>query len=448
VVILDRKVERGVLPVVLERMAEEPVIALEGARSVGKSTLLRSIAERHAVEVLDLDDPATRSAVAADPAFHAQGPSPVCIDEYQRVPEILDAIKAELNRDTRPGRFVLTGSTRWNALPRGTQSLTGRLDIVTIRPLCQAELDESSGLVLGLIDGSATLRSHNASTTTRADYIERVVAGGFPLALSRTARGRSRWLANHVRNSLERDVAEISRIRQAARLPELFARLASQTGQLLNMARIAGEVGLEERTTHDYIHLLERLFLIHRLPAWGRTLKARTSAAPKIHLVDSGVAAQVLGLSAERLASVNPTAQTEFGHLLETFAYGEVAAQAAWLDDVRALGHWRTRDGHEVDLIIERSDGGVIGIEVKASGRITDRDFAGLRKLRGLVGDDFVTGVVLHTGQHTYAADEKLHGIPLDRLWEGQVARESILTPPFSFDAGEQMPVDACEQSY
>jgi predicted AAA+ superfamily ATPase len=186
---------------------------------------------------------------------------------------------------------------------------------------------------------------------------------------------------------------------------------------VLNVTRAASDVGMDERTAYDYVHLLERLFLVQRLPAWGRTLRRRTVASPKIHIVDTGVAARLLGLSADRLGRPNPTSLTEFGHLLETFAYGEVAAQGAWLDEVRTIGHWRTREGDEVDIVIEREDGGVIGIEVKAAGQTTAKDFAGLRKLRELTGDDFVVGLVLHLGQRSTRIDDDLHALPLDRLW-------------------------------
>jgi predicted AAA+ superfamily ATPase len=333
------------------------------------------------------------------------------------VPEILDTIKAELNVNNRPGRYVLTGSTRWDSLPRGTQSLTGRLHRIPIRPLSQAELAGTSGLVRGLLGGTAKLRTSAQSSTTRSDYVERVIAGGFPLALARSGVARARWLDDHIANSLERDARDIAKIRQAANLPRLFGRLASQTGQVLNVARAASDTGMDERTAHDYVHLLERLFLVQRLPAWGRTLRRRTSASPKIHVVDTGVAARVLGLSAERLARPSPTSLTEFGHLLETFTYGEIAAQGAWLDGVRTIGHWRTREGDEVDLVVEREDGGVIGIEVKAASQTTARDFAGLRKLRELTGDDFVLGLVLHLGQRSTRIDDQMYSLPLDRLW-------------------------------
>lgn len=416
---LRGEIDRALLAVVHDRMRDEPVIMLEGARAVGKSTLLAQIAAAHDVPVIDLDNDDVMRAAADDPAFTVRGQAPVCIDEYQRVPEVLQAIKAELNRDSRPGRFILTGSSSRDALPPGTQTLTGRLHVLPVRPLSQAELYAKPGLLRAALDGTAEYRIRTQSGTTREDYIAAVIAGGFPLSLSRGPSARDRWLDDHIATSLRRDTLDLANIRRAASLPPLFRQLAAQSAQLLNIAKAADRLDLDVRTAGNYVHLLEQLFLIQRLPAWGRTLRSRVGASPKIHLLDSGVAARALRLSSGRLDSRDPAALSEFGHLLETFVYGEVAAQASWLDGV-TLGHYRTRDGDEVDLVVERGDGRVIAIEVKASGAVHHADLAGLRALRDLLGDRFIAGLALYLGPQTYAAGtsgERIFVLPVDRLW-------------------------------
>lgn len=405
------------MDVVQSRMADEPVIALEGARTVGKSTLLRALAERHGQDTIDLDDLPTREQVRADPSYFVGGEEPVFVDEYQHVPGVLDAIKAELNRNTRPGRFVLAGSTRWDALPRGTQSLTGRLHLIPVQPLAQAELVARPGLISRLVRDDVDLRSRARSTTSRSDYAEHVTAGGLPLALARHGASRSRWFADHISETLQRDTREIAQIRQVAGLPPLLRQLAAQTGQLMNISKAARDSGMDERTANNYVHLLEKLFLVSQLPAWGRTLRSGVNHRPKIHIADSGVTAHLLRLTQAKLAARTASAATEFGHLLETFVYGEVAAQTSWLDEVVTLGHWRTRDGSEVDLVIERADGSVIAIEVKAGGRVTDDQLGGLRALRALLGDQFHCGIALYTGEHSYQASDRFWVVPLDRLW-------------------------------
>ena len=419
---LNGQVERRVLAVATERLQDDPVVLLEGPRSVGKSTLLHELAKTMGAAVLDLDVPTTRDAVAADPSTFVAGTEPVCIDEYQKAPVVLDAIKAELNQDSRPGRFVLTGSTRHDSLPAAAQALTGRLSRLTVYPLAQVELEGNGSSILEQLfdDPAATVAAVPTSTTTREEYVERVVAGGFPLALARsTANARARWFDDYVNLTLERDVQEISRIRQGDLLPMLLQRLTGQTAQVLNVNGAGRDVGLDHTTAEDYTRLLERVFLIERLPSWGKTLIARTGAKPKLHVVDSGVAARLLRLTPEKLLRLDTTALTELGHLLETFVVGELVRQASWLDGIAGPGHWRTRDGDEVDLVLERDDGSILAFEVKAAARAVDRDFKPLRKLASAVGSAFVAGVVLYTGQRSYNLEDNLFVMPIDRLWLG-----------------------------
>lgn len=416
---VERHVTRRIEPVIRSRMLDEPVVALQGPRAVGKTTLLRAVAQASSSTVLDLDDPATRAAVEADPVTFVSGPGPVFIDEYQHVPMILDAIKAELNRDGSPGRFVISGSTRHDALPRAAQALTGRLHLMDILPLAQGEIDGTPDtLVARLFAAPASTVDARPSTTTREQYIARVTDGGFPPALRRASPGaRSRWFDDYLALCLERDVAELARIQQKAALPKLLARLSGQTAQMLNIASAGEASGLKARTAENYTKLLEALFLVQRLPAWGATLRARAVAMPKLHVIDAGLAAHLLRLTPEKLARRDATAMQEFGHLLETFVVAEVVKQLSWMDDIAGLGHWRTHDGAEVDLIVERRDGTLVAIEVKAATRVTTKDLTGLRAIRDALGDAFVAGVVLNTGPQAYRADDRIQVLPIDRLW-------------------------------
>lgn len=411
--------QRRVLAIVLDRMTDDPVVLLEGPRAVGKSTLLREVAQSCGGRLLDLDDPATRDAVAADPARFVAGDGPVCVDEYQKAPLVLDAIKTELNMDTRPGRFVLTGSTRHDALPPAAQTLTGRLTRLSVYPLSQGELaDVRETFLDALLRNPSAVVTDDLSTTTRDDYISRVCRGGFPLAsAASTDRARRRWIDDYVSLTLERDVRELSRLRQGDLLGALLGRLAGQTAQVLNVERAARDVGLDKATTDSYVSLLEKVFLIHRLPAWGKTLTSRSAATPKIHVVDSGVAARLMRLTPERLATLDPTAQTEFGHVLETFTIGELLKQASWNDDIAGVGHWRTHDGDEVDFVVELDDGGIVGFEIKVAGRVPGSELGPLKKLRHAVGRNFRAGFVLYLGTRSYTFEDRLHVLPLDRLW-------------------------------
>jgi hypothetical protein len=398
-------VERRLDEVVSRRMELEPVVVLQGPRAVGKSTLLRTLAMARGREVIDLDDLATRDAVAADPALFVRGEGPVLIDEFQHVPELLDAIKAELNRDGSPGRYVLTGSTRYATLPAAAQTLTGRAHRVDVLPLSQGEIaGVREDFVEVLLSDPSSLVDRTTSATAREEYVGRVVAGGFPMALRRArAADRARWFDDYIELIIERDVLELTRVHQRRQLPLLLRQLAGQTAQVLNVANAARAIGMERSTAESYTKLLETVFLVHRLSAWGTTLGSR-------------VAARLLSLTEDKLGAATAPALTEFGHLLETFVVGEVSKQLDWLDAPVARGHWRTHDGDEVDLVLEREDGAIAALEVKAASRVTARELRSLLKLRGKLGSQFLGGVVLYTGARAYTQDG-IQILPISRLW-------------------------------
>ena len=417
--VLTGLAERRLGEVVEARFAEEPVVVLNGPRTVGKSTLLSELAGRLGRAVIDCDDLATRAAVRSDPARFVESDQPVLIDEYQHVPELLDAIKAQLNRDLRPGRYVLAGLTRYATLPEAAQALTGRVDIIPVLPLSQAEIDGvHETFIARLLDGAGIDMTRSQMSTPRDEYARRATSGGMPVALRRPpGRSRSRWFSNYVNLVIDKDVLDISRVRQREMLPRLLGQLAARSGQVLNMAAISGIIGLEKSTTENYVKLLEAVFLVYRLPAWGTTLGSRITRHPKVHLVDSGVMAWLLSLTPQKITQATPAALTEYGHLLETFAVGEILKQASWFDAPVTAGHFRTEAGDEVDLVLERDDGQVIAIEVKAGSRISSEDFRGLRQLKERLGLRLEEAIILYTGEHAYSHDDWITILPLDRLW-------------------------------
>jgi predicted AAA+ superfamily ATPase len=418
--ILSETVDRRLHDVVRSRMSDEPVVVLQGARTVGKSTLLRALARSRDREIIDLDDLATRDAARADPALFVRGEPPVLIDEFQHVPELLDAIKAELNRDGSPGRFVLTGSTRYATLPAAAQALTGRAHLIDVLPLSQGEIaGVREDFAQTLLSDPNSLVASSLPAITREQYISRVVTGGFPPVLRRNRPAdRARWFDDYVNLVIERDVMELTRVRQRRQLPLLLSQLASQSGRILNIAKAATAIGMDKSTAENYTKLLEAVFLVHRLPAWGTTLGPQVGAAPKAHVVDSGLAARLLRLTESKLGLASAQALTELGHLLETFVVGEVRKQLSWLDSPVQLGHWRTHSGEEVDLVIEREDGKLVALEVKAGTRAGE--LQGLLALRRKLGSQFLAGVVLYTGAHAYTHESGVHVIPINRLWHSQ----------------------------
>lgn len=395
-------------------------MALHGPRSVGKSTLLAAFAKSRGVSVVDFDNLEVRDAALRNPELAVGGRRPVCIDEYQKAPEILDALKARLNSEGGlPGTAVITGSTRHDALPRTAQALTGRLHLLEVLPFSQGELNGAFENFLERLfdDPNTTIAAHPTSTTTRAEYVDRVLGGGLPLAVRRTGAGRNRWYDDYVKQSVERDIMELSRIRDRELLSSVLQRTAGQTGQVLNITKLGAGTGSKHDTIENHLRLLEDLFLVQRLAAWGTTLRARAQKHPKIHVVDSGLAARLLRLTAAKLTGLDPTALTEFGNLLETFVVGELRKQVSWMDDQVDVGHWRTGTNEEVDFVAEHDDGRVVAFEVKADERVAGSELKGLRTLRNALGDRFVAGVAFSTGTRSYTYDDKIHVCPTDRLW-------------------------------
>ncbi len=406
--------------VIEDRLQSEPVVVVNGPRSVGKSTVLHEIAHRVSAPVFDFDDIGMRSAVQADPESVTTAARPVLVDEFQREPNFLDAVKLELSKGAQPGSFLLTGSTRYLSQPTISQSLTGRAHVLTLWPLSQGELEGFQEDFLDrLFEEPETLATSQPSTTTRSNYIDKVLAGGFPLVVLReTPERRNRWVRDYVTLVLERDTLEIRKVRQRKILPEFLRVLAAQTGQVLNVAEAAKRVDLERSVAGDYLALLEAVFLVQRLPAWGRTLGSQTRSHPKLHVVDSALGAWLLRLNEVRLSKADPTALSEYGHLLESFVVGEIRKQTEWASLPVTLGHYRTSKGVEVDVVLEADDGRVAGIEVKAGSRITATDLNGLASMRDRLGPDFVAGIVLYTGRHSYKAQDKIWVLPVDTLWK------------------------------
>jgi predicted AAA+ superfamily ATPase len=288
-----------------------------------------------------------------------------------------------------------------------------------VHPFSQGELTGiTEHLLEDLFTSPANVVTSERSAETREGYIERIVRGGFALALGRSSDGaRGRWFDDYLELTLERDVAELASLRRRALMPRFVERLAAQTAQVLNVSAAADATGLDWNTGELYLKLLEAVFLVHRLPAWGTTLRARATSKPKIHVVDSGVAARLLRLTQARLAERDASALTELGHLLETFVVGEIRKQASWMDGVAGLGHWRTSDGDEVDLVVERDDGAIVALQVKTSSRVTGSDLRGLEKLRDAVGSRFVSGTALYLGERSYAYSDRIQVLPVDRIW-------------------------------
>ncbi|MDR2538044.1 MAG: DUF4143 domain-containing protein, partial [Bifidobacteriaceae bacterium] len=349
-----------------------PVLLLQGPRSVGKSTILNEIAQAYQTEVIDFDNRDVRTAFNDAGTHFLPKTQPVLIDEYQKAPLILDDIKVRLNKSSTPGQFIITGSTSFDALPGGTQKLTGRIHRLDIWPLTQSEiLGSTPNIINNLIQNPGItinqLREYR-STTTRSDYLRSISIGGFPLSVSETnPKKRKRWYTDYLDYSINHDIPDILKIRQATDMDKLIPRLSKNTAGVLNVSRICEDIGIKPNTADEYISLLEKIFLIQKLEASTLVDTPRLAKRPKLHFVDSGLATNLLGFDSDTISKINPQTAQRVGQLVETFTINEIIRLAQLNDDFKAAKFWRTRTGEEIDLILEIWGEKTIAIEIKAS---------------------------------------------------------------------------------
>lgn len=397
---------------VREAMADTPVVCLLGPRQSGKTTLVRRAFPKRAY--FSLDDDALQRVAAADPAGFIEGlPEDVTLDEVQRAPEVLRAIKVAVDANRRPGRFLLTGSANLMLLPSVSESLAGRIEFVHLQPLTEAELEGSPGGLLAAFIGGKLRPSIRAAKGEGQELVARVLRGGYPPVQARSARRVRQWHRDYVAALVEKDAKDAANLRNLDYLARLLALLSARTAQLLEIEGVARQLGIRRETVHNNLAALERLFLVRRLPAWHRNESRRLVKAPKIHVVDSGI-----GASLARLDAGDWTANRgKLGPLIESFAVQQIVAQAAWTDPEADFWYYRDRDQFEVDLVMTRGRK-TWGIEVKAGGSVAAADAAGLRRLAEQCGKDFAGGMVLYTGSHVLPMeDERIFMVPFSHLW-------------------------------
>ena len=416
---------RLVRPLLEEALTDTPVVLVHGPRQCGKTTLARDVGDAAGYAYRTFDDDTLRAAAEADPVgFVADLPDRAVLDEVQRVPGLFTSLKAAVDRDRTPGRFLLTGSANVLLVPHLSDSLAGRMEVLRLHPLSQHELAGLAGetptfverLFGAGIDPTADLgpASDVGGRLGRA-LAETVAAGGYPAALERAApRRRAAWYRAYVDTIVQRDVRDLAAIRNLDALPRLLAVVASQTARLLNVADLSGPFQMTRPTVRDYVTLLSRVFLLDELPPWHSNRLSRLVKTAKLHAGDTGVACALLDVGADELWADREL----YGQMLETFVYGELQRQSSGLGRPVRFHHLRDRKGVEVDLVLERSGRQLVGVEVKAAATVRGKDFHGLHKLQDAVGERLVAGVVLYDGEATLPFGDGLWAVPIRRLWE------------------------------
>lgn len=396
---------------VAEALADTPVVMVTGPRQSGKTTLVRTFASRGRTYVT-LDDDTVLAGVRGDPVGFLRGLDRAVIDEVQRAPELLRAIKRAVDEDRQPGRFLLTGSANVLALPLVSESLAGRMEIVSLLPLSRVEIEgcQPSFLKSAFAGRVVSPRQGLAGEA----LVNAILTGGYPEMLRRkTPSRRQAWARAYVRALLQRDVRDIAAVEKLDAMSRLFRALAYQSGTLVNFAQAGGRIGLDDKTTRKYVAIFEQLFVVRRVEPWLRNQLKRLVRTPKVHFLDSGLLAATVDVTAERIAKDRAT----LGPLLEAFVFSEIVKQTEWLDGTCTIHHYRDKDQDEVDIVVEGPDGDVIGVEVKAAATVGVGDFKGLRKLAAACGKNFRLGAVLYDGDHVVPFGDRMVAAPVACLW-------------------------------
>ncbi|WP_371877424.1 ATP-binding protein [Desulfomicrobium sp. ZS1] len=394
-----------------EAMQDTPAVLISGPRQAGKTTLARRIAGQK-MRYLTLDDETVLLAAKEDPVALVRDADRVVIDEIQRAPGLLIAIKKSIDEDRRPGRFLLTGSVNLMTLPTVADSLAGRMETVTLLPLSQAEI---CGSTVNWLDSvfAGTIPVVD-SCMVGSDLEEIVLRGGYPESVLRsTHRRRAAWARQYLNALLQRDVRDIASVGNLDLFPRLVRVLAEMSGQMCNYSQLGGQLGLDHKTTARYVGILEQMFLLTRVEAWSRSRIGGLVKTPKLHFLDSGLLSTLLGLTP--LAGL--PGRNRFGHVLETFVHAELLKHAATTDNEYRMFHYRDRAKYEVDVVIENAQGQLVGVEVKAAASVNERDLRGIRRFAEAAGDKMRLGVILYDGAETFSLGPDLLAAPLSTLW-------------------------------
>lgn len=402
---------RCLQPALLRALADTPVVLVNGARQVGKTTLVRAVPGRR---YLNLDDATVLAAARSDPAGFLGGlQGPVTLDEVQKAPELFPALKMAVDQARRPGRFLLTGSTDVMLLPQLSESLAGRMEVLSLWPFSQGEL---AGGREAFVDAlfSRRLPDLLLGGLGRRELVERILRGGYPEVQRRASSSRrAAWFGSYLTALIQRDIRDLANIDGVTVVPRLLGLLAARTSATLNVADLARDAAIAQTTLTRYLGLLTATFLVRTVPAWSANLGKRLVKAPRIHLTDTGLASHLLGLGPARFTSE----PQHLGPLLETFVSMELLKQIPWSHVRPNLFHFRTHTGQEVDLLLEAPGGRVVGIEVKAATTLRSEDFRGLRALEEATGKRFVRGIVLYGGVEPVSFGPRLLALPIDALW-------------------------------
>jgi predicted AAA+ superfamily ATPase len=412
-------IKRHIKTRITELLDDFRIVYLTGPRQAGKSTLVREIAKEQGLGYYTLDDTALAESAESDPqGLLASLPKPLVLDEFQMAPALLGALKmASDSAGGQKGLFLLTGSSDIFRSAQVQESLPGHMARIELFPLSHAERNQQHNNAIDQLINS-TFKSASFRPLDRFKLGTMLIEGGYPEATVKSPRSRSIWFDSYIQGRLLKDFETMHHAKgdYYSKLSALIRNLAGMTGNLIKYANIANDLSQDDKTVKKYMEILELMFIIRRLhPYVHNNAKREVVGMPKLHFIDTGLACHLLGLKKPETLHTSHF----FGGLIENLVFSELLKHATWAEEEVRFYHFRDTAKRELDLVIERSDGGVIGVEVKASMTVKQEDFNGLANFADYAKDRFLHGVLLYSGDKTLpfrVNDRLFHALPLSSL--------------------------------
>jgi predicted AAA+ superfamily ATPase len=412
-VIKNLFIQRNIKTKIERALKRSPVVLLTGARQTGKTTLVKSLFKDNSFSYVSFDDINVLAAAKKDPVSFLSGLSfPIILDEIQRMPELFLTIKMIVDKNRQPGMFILTGSANPLLLPKLSDSLAGRMEIINLFPFSQGELLGNNEIFIKSVF-SKDIKAIKENFLSTSDLCKMLVLGGFPGVQKFDELDLSEWFNSYLTAILQKDVIDLAQIEGLIKLPDLLGLIASRVGGLLNVAELSRSSKINASTLHRYLSLLITLFIVQLQKPWSKNLSKRFVKSPKVYLIDSGILLNLLKINSERLMQD----RNLFGAVFENFVVTEILKQCSWALGHIDIFHYRTQSAQEVDIVLEGQAKQIVGIEVKSSQYIQASDFKGLEDLQKEVGKDFVVGIVIYTGDKKISFGNNMWAIPVAGLW-------------------------------
>lgn len=411
-------IHRKLESIILEMLDTFRIVAINGPRQSGKTTLQKRIAKEKNMPYYTFDDPDVFNAASDDPVGFTTYISKenVAIDEVQLIPDIVPAIKMGADEHNRKGMFLLTGSSDMFRNSKIKESLAGRMVSFNLFPLSYAEINKRDiNIVDKLFSDDFAHFNTDFSTMTKEELVNALISGGYPEVYTLPAKAKKAWFDFYIKARMTKDIATIENVQldTISHLSKLLKVLAGQVGSLVNYTSIANHVGIADKTVTKYLQLLEALYIIKLVPAYSNNFIKRATKSPKVNFIDSGLASYLLNASVE----ASMIGKNEFlGNLVETFVYSELIKHRSYANVDVDIFHFRDQQKKEVDFVLEANNGDIVALEVKSGSNLKSEYFKGLVALAQTMKDKNFKGIVLYGGDKVlpYKIDEyQFWAIPL-----------------------------------